>query len=152
LYFGIQHFSLSGIISIVVVTSLIERFATTIVLFRKLNTSWQDLHLLKNVGKTALISLFVGFVTFFVFQQVQEIMPAATDNLAQAIFFAPKKGIVEFVSGSLTLAVSFAVYAPIYLFLMNRFELIDADEKRFLKNWKEKFLRKLGKREALINH
>ena len=42
LWFGVRHFDLTGIIAIVVVASLIERFVSTTVLLRKLDVKWQD--------------------------------------------------------------------------------------------------------------
>ncbi len=152
LWFGIQHFNLTGIISIVVVATLIERFVSTAVLLRKLDVRRQDWRLLKDVGKTAIVSLFAGIITFFVYRQAREFMPAVGNNLAQMIFSAPKKGIVDFVSGSLTLAVSFAVFAPIYLFVMNRFDLIDEGEKKLVRDSLGRFSGKFGKREAIANH
>ncbi|MGI8641758.1 MAG: lipopolysaccharide biosynthesis protein [Pyrinomonadaceae bacterium] len=139
LWFGIQHFSLTGMIATVVITSLIERFISTTVLLRILDVKWQDWRLLKDVGKTAVISAAAGIITFFVYRQAREIMPVVGNNLAQMIFSAPKKGLVDFISGSLTLGVSLAVFAPVYLFLMNRFNLIDDDEKNLIKNLPGKF-------------
>ncbi len=152
LWFGVRHFNLTGIISIVVIASLIERFISTTVLLRKLDVKWRDWRLLEDVGKTALISLFAGIVTFFVYRQTREIMPGVGGDLAQMIFSAPKKSVVDFVSGSLTLGISFAAFAPIYLFLMNRFDLIDEGEKNFIKNSLGKFSGRFGKREAIANH
>lgn len=151
LWFGIQNFTLVGMIAIVVVTSLIERFISTAVLLRKLEAKWADWHLLKDVGKTALISLAAGVVTFFVYRELVETMPAAGNNLAQIFSGAPKKSIVDFVTGSLILGFSFAVFAPIYLFLMNRFDLIDEDEKELIKNLPRKFLARFKRREAVTN-
>jgi hypothetical protein len=79
-------------------------------------------------------------------------MPAVGNNLAQIVFSAPKKSLVDFVSGGLTLGISFAVFVPIYLFVMNRLDLIDDDEMKFIKNSLGKFSGKFGKREAIVNH
>jgi O-antigen/teichoic acid export membrane protein len=151
LWFGVQHFNLTGMISIVVVASLIERFISTTVLLRRLDVKWHDWRLLKDVGKTALVSLFAGIVTFFVYRQVREIMPAVADDMARMIFSVPKKNVVDFVSGSLTLGISFAVFAPIYLFVMNYFNLIDEEEKKLFKDLPGKFSAKLSKREAIAH-
>ena len=152
LWFGIQHYDLTGMITIVVITSLIERFISTTVLLRKLEVKWHDWRLLKDVGKTALVSVFAGIITFFVYRQVREIMPAVGNSLAQMVFSAPKKSLVDFLSGSLTLGISFTVFAPIYLFVMNRLDLIDDDEMKLIKNLLGKFSGKFGKREAIVNH
>ncbi len=139
LWFGIQHFTLTGMIAIVVITSLIERFISTTVLLRKLEVKWTDWRLLKDTGKTALISVVAGIFTFFIYRQAKEFMPAVGVSLAEMFFSAPKKSVVNFLSGSLTLGASFAVFAPVYLFLMNRFNLIDEDEKILIRNLLEKF-------------
>jgi len=152
LWFGIQHLNLTGIISIVVVATLIERFISTTVLLRKLDVKRQDWRLLNDVGKTAVISLFAGIITFFVYRQVREIMPAVGNDLAQIIFSTPKKSLVDFVSGGLTLVISFAVFTPIYLFVMNRFDLIDEGEKKLVRDSLGRFSGKFGKREAIANH
>lgn len=151
LWFGIQYFNLTGMIAIVVVATLFERVVSSMVLMRKLNVEWHDWRLLKDVGKTAVISLFAGVMTFFVYQQVREMMPAVGQDLAQMIFSAPKKSIIDFVSGGLILGISFAVFVPVYLFAMNWFDLIDESEKRIVKNYLGKFFGKIGKREVVAN-
>lgn len=146
LWQGIQHFDLTGIIAIVVVVTLIERFVITTALLRKLEVKWTDWRLLKTIGKTAVISLIAGIVTFFVYQQVREIMPAAGNNLAQIIFSAPKKSLVDFVSGSLTLGISALVFTPIYLLLANYFDIIEDEEKKKIKT----LIGKLTRRDSQI--
>lgn len=132
LWFGVQHFDLRGMIAIVVVTSLIERFISTAVLARKMNVNRHDWRLLKGVGKTALVSAFAAVITLFAFWQIKEFTPALGANLTQIVFTTPKQSIVSFVSGSLTLMFSFMVYTPIYLFGMNYLNLIEEEEKEFV--------------------
>lgn len=144
LWWGIHHFELTGIIAIVVVSTLTERFITTAALLRKLDVRWADWRLLKTIGKTAVISLTAGIITYFVYRQVREMMPVVGNNLARIIFSAPKKTLVDFVSGSLTLGISFAVFTPIYLLLANYFGIVEAEEKEKLKA----FIGKLSRRES----
>jgi len=135
LSFGIQHFDLRGMIAIVVVTSLTERFISTSILARKMNVKRHDWRLLKGVGKTALVSAFAAVITLFAFWQIREFTPALGANLAQMFFSTPKQSVVSFVSGSLTLLFSLLVFVPIYLFGMNYLDLIDADEKAFVRKF-----------------
>ena len=132
LWFGVQHFDLRGMIAIVVVTSLIERFISTSVLARKMNVKRHDWRLLKGIGKTALVSAFAAVITLFAFWQIKEFTPALGANFSQLFFSNPKPSIVSFVSGSLTLLFSLMVFAPIYLFGMNYLNLIEAEEKEFV--------------------
>lgn len=151
LWFGINHFTLTGMVAIVVAATLIERTVSTTILLRKLDVKPRDWQLLANVGKTALVSLFAGIITYFVYLQAREFLPAVGENLTGYLFVAPKKSLVDFIAGNLILAVSFAVFVPIYLFTMNRFNLIDEAEKSVVKNVFGKFTGKFRRREAIIN-
>lgn len=133
LWFGIQHFDLNGMIAIVIITSLVERFISTTVLLRKLEVKFKDLRLMKGIGQTAIISLIAALITYVVYLQIREIIPVWGYDLAHSLFSSPKKTIVDFLSGSVTLGISFAIYMPIYLFGMNFLELIDDDEKNLIK-------------------
>ncbi|MEZ5426395.1 MAG: oligosaccharide flippase family protein [Pyrinomonadaceae bacterium] len=138
LWFGIRYLDLTGMISIVVAISLAERFFTTGILMRKLEVRWSDWKLLKNVGKTGLAALFAGGVMFLVYRQARQMMPDLGGALAGLIFSTPKKTVVEFLSGSLTLGVSFVVFAPVYLFIMNYLGLIDEEGKGLIRRIPEK--------------
>ena len=135
LWFGIQHFDLRGMIAIVVVMSLIERFISTSILARKMNVRRTDWALLKGVGKTALVSAFAGVITLFAFWQINGFASEWGANILRTFFSAPKQSVVSFVSGSLTLALTMLVFAPIYLFGMNYLNLIEAEEKEFVKKY-----------------
>ena len=151
LWFGIQYFDLRGMIAIVIITSLIERFISTSVLLRKLEVKWNDVNLLKGIGKTAIVSAFAAVITYIVYRQIREIVPALGNNLAQMLFSAPKQTIVDFLSGSTTLGISFMVFAPIYLFGMNYLNLIEDDEKELLKGFWRKFRKLFKSDDADLN-
>jgi O-antigen/teichoic acid export membrane protein len=133
LWFGIQHFDLRGMIAIVIVTSLLERFILSAILLGKLDLRWSDWGLLKSVVKTAIVSAIAGIITFFVYRQIREITPSIINSIMQIIFSTPKESIVHFIAGTTTLGISFAVFAPVYLFGMNYLNIIDEDEKLFIK-------------------
>lgn len=139
LYFGIQHFDLRGMIAIVVVVSLIDKFVISAIVARRLEVKITDLRLLKNIGKTAFVSLIAGAVTYFVYYHIKEILPAVGTSLAALLFAAPKQSAADFIAGSLTLSVSALVFAPIYLFSMNLWGVIDAEEKEMLRSIRKKF-------------
>ncbi|CAN5380693.1 hypothetical protein BH20ACI1_BH20ACI1_00570 [soil metagenome] len=134
LYFGIQHFDLRGMIAIVIVTALVDRFITTTLAFKKLNVKAEDIYLLKDIGKTAAASLIAGAITFLFYWQFRETITNWGADLTQMIFTAPKSGITDFISGNLVLSSSALVFAPIYLFLMNYFGIIEEGEKEKLKS------------------
>lgn len=150
LYFGIQHFDLSGMIAIVVVAVIFEKFVAEAMIIRKLKAGRKDLYLLKDVGKTALISILAGVVTFAVYHGIKDFMPAVGENLARMFFAAPKRSVIDFIWGSLTLSISFAVFAPIYLSAAYFWDVIDEEEKQTVKNVIGK-LRLLFKKEPIQN-
>jgi O-antigen/teichoic acid export membrane protein len=134
LWFGTQYFDLRGMIAIVVIATIVERFISTLVLLRKLNVKVSDISMLKKIGKTAVVSAFAAIITYFIYSQVREIVPGWGLELAQNLFAAPKRTIVEFVTGCVTLGISFLVFLPIYLMGMNLFGLIEEDEKHLIYN------------------
>lgn len=134
LYFGIWHFDLSGMITIVVLISLIEKITAETVILRKLGVRRSDFALLKNVGKTAAASLIAGIVTFFVYIEIRDFMLKVGEHLAQDVFTAPKLAVVNFFGGSLTLLISGSVFVVFYLFSANFLHIIEEDEKQTIKS------------------
>ena len=133
LYWGIWHFGLSGMIAIVVVFSLLEKLIAETVIIRKLGAGKKDLPLLKNVGKTAIVSLIAGFVTNLVYYETKDFVFHYGERIAAALFPAPKLAVTDFIGGSLTLFVSGVVFAAIYLGGTYYFNVIEEGEKETLK-------------------
>ena len=141
LYFGIQHFDLRGMIAIVIATALIDKFITTTLAFRKLDVKAADIYLLRDVSKTAAASLTAGVITFLFYWQFREMITNWGISLTQMIFpftqmifTAPKLSVTDFISGNLVLGCSALIFAPIYLFLMNYFGIIEENEKEKIKS------------------
>jgi len=134
LYFGIRHFDLRGMIAIVIAAALIDKFVSTALVLKKLNVKKQDAGLLKDVGKTAVASLIAGGATFLFYNQLGDSIAVWGVSLTQAIFANPKQSVTNFFAGCLVLGFSALIFAPIYLFAMNRFGIIEEDEKQKLKS------------------
>jgi O-antigen/teichoic acid export membrane protein len=132
LYFGIHHFGLSGMITIVVIVSVIEKLIAETVIIRKLGAGRKDLPLLKNVGKTAVVSLFAGLATFLVYSNLKDYVFHFGERLAAAIFAAPKLAITDFIGGGLTLALSGLVFAAVYFAGTFYFNIIEDGEKEMI--------------------
>lgn len=129
LYFGIQNFDLRGMIAIVVITSLFDRFAATVVVLRKLNVEKRDWFLLADTGKTAVASLLAGVLTFIFYRAFSEKIFLLGENLTGLIFPAPKESVVDFIAGGLVLSLCALIFAPVYLFAANFFGIIENEEK-----------------------
>jgi O-antigen/teichoic acid export membrane protein len=134
LYYGIQHFDLRGMIAIVVAAALTEKFISGLAIARKLGVGRDDARLLDGVWKTAFASLGAGIVLFLLYWLAKDSLHNFGADLVNALFAAPKQSIADFVAGAFTLGVCFAVFAPVYLFLANTFDLIDDEEKAFIKS------------------
>jgi O-antigen/teichoic acid export membrane protein len=132
LYFGIHHFGLSGMITIVVIVSVIEKLIAETVIIRKLGAGRKDLPLLKNVGKTAVVSLFAGLATFLVYSNLKDYLFHFGEKLAALIFAAPKLSITDFIGGGLTLSISGLVFAAVYLAGTFYFNIIEDGEKEMI--------------------
>ncbi len=129
LYFGIQHFGLRGMIAIVVVTSITERLISTIAVVRKLGAGRRDLLLLKDVGKTAVASLFAGLFTYLFYWEFHQAIFVWGENLIKNLFAAPKESLVDFLAGGLVLALCAGIFTPLYLLAANFFGIIEDEEK-----------------------
>ena len=142
LYFGINHFGLRGMIAIVVVTTIIEKTISAVVVVKKLEVKKSDLFLLKDVGKTALASVFAGFFTYFFYREFHEAIFSLGENTIKSFFPAPKESLVDFFAGSLVLGLCALVFTPIYLFAANFLGIIEPSEKAKVKTVLGKILRR----------
>ena len=142
LYFGASHFTMSGMIAIVVVISLIEKIISETVIIKKLGITTKDFIQLKKVGKTAIVSILAGIVAFAVYFAAKDAAVIFVQNALQTILPQLKIGLVNFLSGSATLFLIFVIFAPVYLLGMNLWNAVDEDEKAFIRNWWAKIFRR----------
>ena len=139
LYFGIQHFDLRGMIIIVVINNILEKITVGLILAGKLGMKWEDWRFFQNVGKTALVSMFAGVITLFAFREVKDVSFDLGASVTRVIFTSPSQNVIDFVSGSLTLGVTFLIFVSIYIFGLHYLNLIDQKERELI----SKILRKL---------
>jgi O-antigen/teichoic acid export membrane protein len=142
LYFGLDHFSLRGMITAAVGAILIEKLIAESMVIYKLGLTFKHLRLLKNVGKTAVISLFAGLITYIVYSNVHEYLLNLGEHFAEEAFSTTKLSTLNFFGGSLVLLISAMVFAPIYLIAANLWGVIEEDEKRSVRNLMNRFLPK----------
>ncbi len=135
LFFGIQNFDLRGMIAIVVVAVLTEKFISSIAVLRKLEVKRADIYLLKDVVKTAVCAGLAGIFTFLFYWQLNEKIASFGANFAQNVLGFSKMSVVDFVSGVLVLGLCFLIFTPIYLLSANYFDIIDDDEKQSIRSF-----------------
>jgi hypothetical protein len=102
-------------------------------IIRKLGVGWGHLPLLKNVGKTAVISLLAGVVTYLVYANVHVYLERAGEHFAEEAFHTQQMSTLNFFGGSLALIISGLVYAPVYLLAANFWGVIEQSEKDFVR-------------------
>ena len=139
LYFGLDYFSMTGMITVAVGAIVIEKIVAESMVVKKLGLGLKHLPLLKNVGKTALISLLAGSVTYLVYSNIHEYLLVYGRHFAEATFHSRDLTAVNFVGGSLVLLISGCVFVPTYLIAANFWGVIEDSEKQAAKN----ILRKL---------
>jgi O-antigen/teichoic acid export membrane protein len=132
LYFGLQNFDMRGMIAIVVVAVLTEKFISSFAVLRKLEVKNADIYLLKDVAKTAVCALLAGVFTFLFYRAANEKIAAFGADFTQNVLGFSKTSVIDFVSGVLVLGVCFMIFTPIYLLSANYFGIIDEDEKRLI--------------------
>lgn len=148
LFLGLDQLGLVGIIAVAVGALLLEKFICETMIIRKLGVGLQHLPLLKNVGKTAVISVVAGIVTFFVYSNLHVYLERVGENFAEEAFHTTQLSTLNFFGGSLVLLISGLVFAPIYLIGSNLLGIIEDDEKELVR----KYLRKLvpGRRATVV--
>lgn len=151
LYYGIQHFSLQGMILIVVVTSLIDRFVSLGKVWKTVGAKFSDIHLLKNIGKTAIAAIIAGIPVYFVYSWVKLHTPDIANEITGLFFGALKPSWVEVISGGIALGFTAAVFVPTYLFLINLLGVVSDEEKGFFLDKFEQVRRKLGFAKQVVN-
>jgi O-antigen/teichoic acid export membrane protein len=144
LYFGLEYLGLTGMITVAVGAVLIEKFIAETMIIRKLGLGWRHLPLLKSVIKTALISIFAGVITYFVYSNVHEYLLNVGEHFAEETFSTHDLSTLNFVGGSLVLLISGCVFAPIYLLAANFWGVIEENEKQTVRNFARRFMPKRG--------
>lgn len=142
LYFGLDSFGLTGMITVAVGAIVVEKLIAETMVIRKLGLGLRHLLLLSGVAKTAVISIVAGVVTYFVYTNVHEYVLGVGEHFAEAALSTTRLSTLNFFGGSLVLAISAAVYAPVYLLAANLWNVIEDDERQAVKNIIRKFLPK----------
>jgi O-antigen/teichoic acid export membrane protein len=134
LYFGLEHFTMTGMIAAAVGAILVEKLIAEAMVIQKLGLTLKHLRLLTNVGKTAVISLCAGVVTYIVYSNVHDHLLDLGERLAEQVFSTTKLSTLNFVGGGMVLFICSMVYVPVYLIAANFWGLIDDEEKRAVKD------------------
>ncbi|MEJ7623920.1 MAG: oligosaccharide flippase family protein [Pyrinomonadaceae bacterium] len=129
LYYGLGRFGMTGMIASAVGAILIEKVIAETMIVRKLGLGRQHLPLLVNVGKTAVISLVAGAITYLVYENLHGYLLGVGEHFAEEAFSTHRLSTLNFVGGSLVLLVSGLVFAPVYLIAANAWGLIEPEEK-----------------------
>jgi O-antigen/teichoic acid export membrane protein len=140
LYLSLGSLSLTGVIAVAVGAIVLEKLIAETMVIRKLGLGWQHLPLLKNIAKTAVVSLLAGVVTYFVYANMHEYLQDFGQHFVEEEFSVTKLGALNFFGGSLVLLICALVFTPIYLLAANAWGIIEDGERRAVKNFIRRFL------------
>jgi O-antigen/teichoic acid export membrane protein len=139
LFYGLGHFGLTGMIATAVGAIIVEKCIAETMVIRKLGLGLRHLPLLRNVGKTAVISAVAGVITYIVYANVHEYLLGVGEHFAEVALHTTQQSTLNFVGGSLVLLISATVFVPIYLAAAYFWGVIEHDEKTAARD----FLRRL---------
>lgn len=128
LYFGINRFDMSGMIAVAMIALLAEKFIGEAFLFRRLKVSLSDLYLLKDVGKTAIVTAVAGVITYVFYTFTNDSLFSFGEQLTAQILGTSKVSVLNFFGGGFTMFVTSCVFAPVYLFGIYRLRVLEDQE------------------------
>jgi O-antigen/teichoic acid export membrane protein len=134
LYFGLEYFSLTGMITVAVSAIVIEKLIAEVIVVQKLGLELRHLSLLQTTAKTAFISICAGVVTYVIYSNVGGYVRNAGEQFAVNVLSINSLHVVNFVGGGFVLFISGLVFAPIYLLAAIFWNVIEEDEKRLVLN------------------
>lgn len=135
LYLRLDSIGLTGVIAVAVGAIVIEKLVTAAIVARKLGVGTHHLHLMGSIGKTALISLAAGLVTYFVHLNARVPLLEAGERFATGALSTTNRGAIDFFSGGLVLLVCGCVFATIYLVAASVSGVIEEHEKSDLRRF-----------------
>lgn len=132
LYFGLDHLSMTGMVTVAVGAILIEKLIAETMVIKKLGIGREHLPLLKNVVKTAGISIFAGAVTYLFYANIHTYALNFGESLASGFLHETRSNARNLVGGLVVLAASGIVFSVAYLIPANLWGVIEEDEKQRL--------------------
>lgn len=142
LYFGIQHFDLRGVIAVVVIASLIERFISLTKIYQTIGFKLSDFVLLKNVGKTAICSVLAGIPVYFLYTLGNSLNSQIGVRINSILSDSLNQNWADVFVGASVLALTAMIFIPIYLIFLNLLGVICKEEKGQFLNTIERIKRK----------
>ncbi|MDQ4120858.1 MAG: oligosaccharide flippase family protein [Acidobacteriota bacterium] len=139
LWYATTNFGLLETSAVVVTFTVIERFLATIKIARTMNFQTKDLNLLRGVFRTVFATILSAAVLFAFYYLTNENLKNFFSGVAQNAFHYQK--LSEFLGGAAFLAVCAALFAGIYLTLINLLGALESEDKQKLTNLLRKFFR-----------
>lgn len=129
LFYGLENFGMQGMIVAAISAIVVEKCIAEIVIVRRLGIGRRHLPLLTNIGKTAVISVAAGAVTYFAYDLSREYLINLGEHFARSVLSTTKLSILNFVGGSIVMLASASVFTPIYLLGALLWGVIEDNEK-----------------------
>jgi O-antigen/teichoic acid export membrane protein len=134
LYFGLDSFGMQGMILAAVTALILEKCIAETIIVRRLGVGARHLPLMSKIGKTAVISVVAGIVTYIVYNTTNEYLLGVGESIATSFFSTMKLSTLNFIGGGFVMLVCGSVYAPIYLIGASLWGVIEDGEKQTVRD------------------
>ncbi len=142
LWLVIEDLNMFEVIGLVVTFIFIEKALTVWKCLKLLEVSWTDIGLLRNIGVAFCVAGLAAVPLLFIYIVIHDFLVAQYLKLGEFLlsFFGITREAILF-EGLLLLGTMFVVYMIFYVFLIDRFKLLDTDTKMKLKRTFRKIVR-----------
>ncbi|HEX8266126.1 MAG TPA: oligosaccharide flippase family protein [Pyrinomonadaceae bacterium] len=139
LWYATTNFGLLETSAVVVTFALTERALSTFKIARTIDFQTKDFNLLSGALRTAFATVLAAAALFAFYYLTNENLKLLLSGTTETVFHNQK--LSDFLGGAMFLAICGAVFAAIYLVLINLFGAIEPEDKQKLTNLLQKFFR-----------
>ncbi|HEX8399458.1 MAG TPA: oligosaccharide flippase family protein [Pyrinomonadaceae bacterium] len=139
LWYATTNFGLLETSAVVIAFALTERALSTFKIARTIDFQTKDFNLLGGALRTAFATVLSAAALFAFYYLTNENLKTLFSGAAETVFHNQK--LSDFLGGAMFLAICGAVFAAIYLVLINLFGAIEPEDKQKLTNLLPKFFR-----------
>jgi hypothetical protein len=125
---------MQGMILAAVTALILEKCIAETIIVRRLGVGARHLPLMSKIGKTAVISVVAGIVTYIVYNTTNEYLLGVGESIATSFFSTMKLSTLNFIGGGFVMLVCGSVYAPIYLIGASLWGVIEDGEKQTVRD------------------
>ncbi|MFV0387760.1 MAG: oligosaccharide flippase family protein [Pyrinomonadaceae bacterium] len=140
LFYGIKHYSLTGIIAIVVFVRITEMILAELFIFSRIGVTKYELKSLYKIVLTGFAALIAGLIMFGAAKYVQAPVYEFVLHTVGNVYPPLKNTLREFIAGVFALSVLALIYGIAYFGFVTAFSAMNESDKRTITNLFNKVL------------